>query len=44
MDVKKDPSFCCILEIYLSNKDRYYFKVKRWGGGKFPSKQIQEAS
>ena len=25
---KQDPSFCCISEIHLSNKDRYYLRVK----------------
>ena len=25
---KQDPSLCCIQEIYLSNKDRHYLRVK----------------
>jgi hypothetical protein len=30
---KQDPSFCCIQEAHLSNKDRYYLKVKGWKRG-----------
>ena len=25
---KQDPTFCCIQETYLSDKDRYYLRVK----------------
>jgi hypothetical protein len=27
---KQDPAFCCIQEIHLNVKDRYYLKVKGW--------------
>ena len=27
---KQDPLFCCIQETHLSNKDRYYLRVKVW--------------
>lgn len=27
---KHDPSFCCIQEPYLSNKDRHYYILKGW--------------
>jgi hypothetical protein len=30
---KQDPPFYCIQEIYLSNKDRYYLRVKGWKKG-----------
>ena len=28
--LKQDLAFCCIQEMYLSNKDRHYLSVKRW--------------
>ena len=30
MDVKADPSFCCIQETYFNIKERYYLMVKNW--------------
>jgi exonuclease III len=27
---KKDPTFCCIQETYLRDKDRQYLRVKSW--------------
>ena len=27
---KQDPTFCCIEETNLSDKDRYYIRVKDW--------------
>ena len=27
---KQDPTFCCIQETYLSDKDRQYLRVKGW--------------
>jgi hypothetical protein len=27
---KQDPTFCCIQETHLGDKDRYYFRVKGW--------------
>jgi exonuclease III len=27
---KQDPAFCCIQEVYLSDKDRHYIRVKSW--------------
>ena len=27
---KQDPAFCCIQEMYLSDKDRHYLRVKGW--------------
>jgi exonuclease III len=27
---KQDPAFCCIQEAHLSDKDKYYLRVKRW--------------
>ena len=27
---KQDPTFCCIQETHLRNKDRYYLRVKGW--------------
>jgi hypothetical protein len=30
MEAKQDPSFCCMLETYFSNKDRHYLGIKGW--------------
>jgi exonuclease III len=27
---KQDPTFCCIYETHLRDKDRHYLKVKHW--------------
>ena len=27
---KQDPTFCCLQETYLREKDRHYFRVKGW--------------
>ena len=27
---QQDPAFCCIQETQLSDKDRYYLRVKGW--------------
>jgi exonuclease III len=27
---KQDPTFCCIQETHLSDKDRHYLRVKGW--------------
>jgi exonuclease III len=27
---KKDPTFCCIQETHLRDKDRHYLRVKGW--------------
>jgi hypothetical protein len=27
---KQDPTFCCIQEIHLSDKDRHYLRIKDW--------------
>jgi exonuclease III len=27
---EQDPTFCCIQETYLRNKDRHYLRVKGW--------------
>jgi exonuclease III len=27
---KQDPTFCCLQETYLRDKDRYYLRVKGW--------------
>jgi exonuclease III len=27
---KQDPTFCCIQETHLSERDRHYLKVKGW--------------
>ena len=27
---KQDPAFCCIQEMHLSYKDRYYLSLKGW--------------
>jgi exonuclease III len=27
---KQDPTFCCIQETHLSDKERYYLRVKAW--------------
>jgi exonuclease III len=29
-ECKQDPAFCCIQETHLSDKDRYFFRVKSW--------------
>jgi exonuclease III len=27
---KKDPTFCCLQETYLRDKDRHYLRVEGW--------------
>ena len=27
---KQDPTFCCIQEMHLRDKDRHYLRVKGW--------------
>jgi exonuclease III len=27
---KQDPTFCCLQETHLRNKDRHYLRVKGW--------------
>jgi exonuclease III len=27
---KQDPTFCCIKETHLSDKDKHYLRVKGW--------------
>jgi exonuclease III len=27
---KQEPAFCCIQEIHLNNKNKYYLRVKGW--------------
>jgi exonuclease III len=27
---KKEPTFCCLMETHLRDKDRHYFSVKGW--------------
>jgi exonuclease III len=39
---KQDPTFCCIQDIHLSDKERHYLLVKSWK--KIPSKWSQETS
>ena len=28
--LKQDPTFCCIQETHLSDKNKHYLKVKGW--------------
>jgi exonuclease III len=40
---KQDPTFCCIQETHLRDKDRHYLRVKGWKKI-FPSKWLEGTS